>query len=402
MPHIAFFGIPGHGHVNPTLPIVAELIRRGHRVSYYNTASFAEKISSTGAQFYAYPATDLTGESLTRLAGNLVDVTVLLLEASQRLLPFALDELRREQPDVVVFDGICLWGMQAAYLLNLPRVSSIATMVLEGVKGVIKPRELPGMILSALPRLPRIRRLRRRLEEQYGQGVFPNKDLFPCVGQKTIVFTSREFQPPTPFIDDSFYFVGPAIDPETRVSTSFPWNSLRAGPRVYVSLGTIHRNDAFFNTVFETFAGYPAQFIVSAGQQTDLAALGDAPDNFLVREAVPQLELLPKTDLFITHGGNNSVHEALYWGVPLLVVPQQTEQVANGRLVAQQGAGIVVGDRPPYHQRISATALRSAVDQLLHDESYRGAAQRLSASFRATGGYRLAADVVESLLPPFA
>ena len=108
MPHIAFFGIPGHGHVNPTLPIVAELIRRGHRVSYYNTASFAEKISSTGAQFYAYPATDLTGESLTRLAGNLVDVTVLLLEASQRLLPFALDELRREQPDVVVFDGICL------------------------------------------------------------------------------------------------------------------------------------------------------------------------------------------------------------------------------------------------------------------------------------------------------
>lgn len=127
-----------------------------------------------------------------------MDVTVLLLEASQRLLPFALDELRREQPDVVVFDGICLWGMQAAHLLNLPRVSSIATMVLEGVKGVIKPRELPGMILSALPRLPRIRRLRRRLEEQYGQGVFPNKDLFPCVGQKTIVFTSREFQPPTP------------------------------------------------------------------------------------------------------------------------------------------------------------------------------------------------------------
>jgi MGT family glycosyltransferase len=286
--------------------------------------------------------------------------------------------------------------MQAAYLLNLPRVASIATMIMEGVKGVVQPRDLPYLARSALPRLPRLFRLRRRIVRAYGRQVFPRKDIFPCLGQKNVVYSSARFQPPTPFIDDSFTFVGPAIAPASRAGGVFPWERLRAGTRIYVSLGTLHANLALLQTIFSAFAGYPAQFIVSAGQH-DLAALGSAPDNFLVLPAVPQQELLARVDLFITHGGNNSVHEALYFGVPLLVVPQQTEQTANGRLVARHGAGIVLGDRPPYGQRVGAPSLRSAVDRLLHDEAYRQAAQILSASLQAAGGPRLAADVVLSV-----
>ena len=388
MSKIIFMSVPGHGHVNPTLPVVAELVQRGHQVLYYNEASFADKIAGAGAQFRAYPASDLTPENITELVGNLVSITVLLLETSLQLLPFILDELRREQPDLVVFDSICLWGMQAAHLLDLPRAASITTMIMEGVKGIIQPRDLPYIVWSALPLLPRLFKLRRRLAQSYGAEIFPNKDIFPCVGQRNLLFTSAQFQPPTPFIDGSFTFVGPAITPSARASEDFPWQQLRDGARIYISLGTIHHNPAFFQTAFAALADYPAQFIVSAGQQTNVATLGQAPANFLVRQSVPQQALLEKVDLFITHGGNNSVHEALYYGVPLLVVPQQLEQTANGRLVARHGAGIVLGDRPPYGQRVSAAALRDGVDRLLHSESYRLAARKLGDSFAQPAAIR--------------
>lgn len=71
-----------------------------------------------------------------------------------------------------------------------------------------------------------------------------------------------------------------------------------------------------------------------------------APANFIMQPHVPQLELLPKVDLFITHGDINSIQEGLYFGVPLIVVPQQMEQMINGRLVARHSAGVVLGKRP--------------------------------------------------------
>ncbi|NKQ37691.1 MAG: glycosyl transferase [Chloroflexi bacterium] len=398
MAKIIFLNVPGHGHVNPTLPIVIELLQRGHEVLYYNSADFQEKISKTGAQFRGYPHTDLSPGQIAKLANNLFDVTLLLFEESLRLLPFLLEDLRREQPDVILFDSICLWGMQAAKLLDLPHVSSITTLILEGAKGIIHLRDVPFILRTALPRLPKLFKLRRQLVRRYGKTIFPNKDIFPCVGQKNVLFTSPQFQPPTPFIDGSFTFVGPIIAPETRAEDDFPWQQLHDGTRIYVSLGTIHQNLPFLQTLFGVFADYPAQFIVSAGRQTDLAALGDVPDNFLLRPYLPQLHILEKVDLFITHGGNNSIHEGLYHGVPLLVVPQQMEQMMNGRLVAKHGAGIVLGDRPPYNSRqIKAKALQDNVNQLLHTESYRLTAQKLGDSFHETGGCSLAADVIESV-----
>jgi MGT family glycosyltransferase len=147
---------------------------------------------------------------------------------------------------------------------------------------------------------------------------------------------------------------------------------------------------------FATFADHPGQFVLSAGRMTDIAALGPIPDNFIVRNFVPQLELLPRVDAFITHGGMNSINEGLYYGVPLVVVPQQMEQAINARQAAQQGTAIVLGDRPPYG-RTTPTELRHALDTVLTDDSYRQNAERIGQSFRESGGYEKAADVVTAV-----
>ena len=392
-------GVPAYGHVNPTLPFVAELARRGHQILYCNAPSFDQVISRSGAALVAYPDASASEAEFAKRAINLAGVSVYLLQETLRLLPFTLDLIRREQPDLVLFDSLALWGMQATRLHPVASVASITTLVQEGVPGILHWRDYPHLIRQALPHLPALQRLRKQLVKAYGARIFPRQAIFPCTGDTNLVYTSREFQPATPFIDDTFHFVGPSILEASRAETEFPWEALTPGrKKIYISLGTVYTgNTRFYRSVIDGLAGHPAQVILSIGHQTALQDLGNVPDNFIVRPHVPQLKLLQHVDVFVTHGGMNSVNEGLNYGVPLIVVPQQLEQALNGRQVARQGAGIVLADTPPYGQ-IDAGALRRTVDRVLADSGYRIHAERLSRSFRDAGGYQRAADVITSRL----
>src|SRR5438067_10614640 len=89
----------------------------------------------------------------------------------------------------------------------------------------------------------------------------------------------------------------------------------------------------------EAFADSDRKVVLSVGKWTNIAALGSVPRNIIVKEFVPQLELLQRTALFVTHGGMNSVSEALYYGVPFVVIPQTADQNLAGRRIEQLGAG---------------------------------------------------------------
>jgi len=397
MAKILFFNIPAYGHVNPTLPVVTELAKRGHHVLYYNAETFEQAVKGTGAEFRSYPDSSTSEADLAKRIHNLVTVTIFILEESLRLLPFLLEEIKREKPDVVVFDSIALWGMVAARLQNVSSVASISTLVQERVRGLIKWRDALHIVRQAFTLLPTIQRLRRQLVKTYGPDIFPDKSILPCKGNLNIVYTSREFQPDTSYIDDSFHFVGPSILATTRKETDFPWDLLDPErTKVYLSLGTLYnKNIEFYRTVFTAFADHPAQFILLVGLLTDIHDLGLVPDNFIIQSIVPQLELLQQVDLFITHGGMNSVNEGLNYGVPLVVLPQQIEQAINGRQVARQGAGVVLADAPPYGH-LDASVLRRSVDKVLADPTYRFNAERIGRSFHETGGYQQAATVITS------
>ncbi len=397
MAKIIVMNIPAHGHVNPTLPVVKELVERGHQVIYFNTEEFRSQIERTGAAFRAYPPPVPTIEETQRIVNeNLVQVTLLILKLSQHLTRFMVEEFQREQPDLVMYDSICLWGMQSARLAGVPSVSSITTFVMEGMEYLVPKRDMLRMIVKAVPHLPRLIGLRRQLTKLYGKNSLP-KVLFPATGNRNLVFTSRAFQPDTPFIDDTFRFVGPSINPATRAE-AFPFEQLTRKPVIYISLGTIHSgNTAFYRQCFDAFADYPAQFILSAGKTTDLRQLEPIPANFIVRNSVPQLDMLQQVDLFITHGGMNSVQEGLYYGVPLVVIPQQMEQAMNALLVEHKGAGIVLGGHAPYGHTTSQ-ALRQAADSVLNNPDYAQAAQAVGQSYREAGGYLKAVAEIELML----
>ncbi|MEZ4518937.1 MAG: glycosyltransferase [Chloroflexota bacterium] len=287
-----------------------------------------------------------------------------------------------------------MWGYIAARTLNIPNICFVTTFVMEGSMGTLGVGGVVDFIRSALPHARTLMRWRRSMAEEFGSDVAGGITEFADLN---IVFTSREFQPASKQIDDRFRFVGPSIDPATR-DGDFPYELLTDGMKVYLSLGTVNNLDTdFYRTAFTAFADYPAQFILSAGNNTSLAKLGDIPANFVVRNYVPQLEILQRVDAFVTHGGMNSVHEGLYYGVPEVVVPHHTEQLLNGKRVAQTEVGILLGERRPYGH-VTAPELRAAVDSVLTDPLYHANAARMGQTLRDAGGYTQAVSEIEKYL----
>ena len=392
MAKIAYVGLPAHGHTNPTLPVMKELVQRGHEVLYYNAESFRGKVAPTGVDFRSLPEPLPTEREVSEALHEFINAALIISGMSRHLTRYLITEFEQERPDLVIYDSVAMWGYIAARTHAIPNICSITTFVLDGSQGAIGFPTMMRFLWSILPQTPKLLKWRRSMAQEFGKdnsgGITEYADL-------NIVFTSKEFHPENSFIDDRFSFVGPAIDPSTR-DGEFPFEQLADGTKIYISLGTINNlGDDFYQATFSAFADFPAQFILSVGQHTEIAQLGTAPQNFIVRNFVPQLEILPQVDAFITHGGMNSVHEGLYYGVPEVVVPQQFEQLLNGKRVAQTETGVLLGHKRPYG-RVTVQELRQALNTVLNSPLYRQNAQIIGQTLKDAGGYIRAVEEIET------
>ena len=111
----------------------------------------------------------------------------------------------------------------------------------------------------------------------------------------------------------------------------------------------------------------------------------------IAHRSVPQLEVLARAALFITHGGVNSVNEALYTGTPMLVVPQGADQLLVAFRIAELGAGLSIRT-----EDVSVEVVRALAQRLLDEPRFRATASSLQVAQRQAGGYSRAADVLET------
>ncbi|MGP4008434.1 macrolide family glycosyltransferase [Streptomyces sp. 4N124] len=389
MSTIAFLNIAMHGRVNPTLPIVSELVRRGHSVTYHTSPAFREEIEATGATVCLYPGGDQPlpdpPTPLTLLEG--------LAGTAVRLLPAVLSDLRRVRPDLIVHDNACPWGAVAARELGVPAASSCTTFAFN--RHVPSPTGGSWDMLAAATARPRSLqgyvRSRWALHRRYDAHGLPLLDLGNIRQPLNLVYTSRAFQPAVEEFDRSYRFVGPSIGARP-LDPSFPADRLQ-DPVLYASLGTVFNADPQLLRTFATaLAPLGGTVIVSTGQ-TDPDALGPLPANVLAHRFVPQPEVLARAALFITHGGMNSVNEAMYAGVPMLVVPQGADQPMVARRVVELGAGLSIRT-----QDVAKGSVRVLARRLLHDPGFGAAASTLQVAQHEAGGYARAADELERYL----
>jgi MGT family glycosyltransferase len=396
-------GMPASGHVNPSLPLMRELVRRDVRVTYYCGEPFRDVVERTGAEFRPYPAGTITADDIAEATGrSSVRVVARILAATETLVPFLLDELRADPPGAVAHDSNAVWGHMAARSLGLPTVSFMTTMLVGADAFRAQTgREWLRFLGPTLRDVPAVVAAKRRVVRRFGADVFPPRPAFPTLGDVTLFPLPRWLQRPDPRIDGTCHYLGATIDPDSRgrgLDAELAAHVAGPEPVVLVSLGTLHSGSAaFFRSCFAVLADLPARIVIAVGARTDPAELGAPPANTLVRTSVPQLELLRHAAVFVTHGGMNSALEGLADGVPLVVLPQQFEQLLIGRSIADRGAAVVLrhnlSGRP-----VPPDELRAAVEAALADPARRAAAKALADTVGEGGGAAAGAAAIEGLL----
>lgn len=381
---IFFFSIPAHGHVNPTLPLVRELTVRGHRVLYYETEEFREKIEAAGAEFvsiekYMPPAP----ENIDKVAGkdfaSLIDMVARTTIALQDRIA---QDILAHRPALIISDSVCFWGKLLAKKHGIPFICSTTTFAFNR-HTARRMKQHPVEIIRMILGMPRIEKSMQLLRD-HGYTVNSFVDVIQNDEKTdTIVYTSRLFQPSEETFGENYAFVGPSV------MQRYP-RKAHARPLVYVSLGTVlHNAPRFYRSCIRALKGMDCDAILSVGPAVDISSLGTLPENVRVFPRVNQLEVLASAGVFLTHCGMNSVSESLLCGVPMVLFPQHSEEEAVAGRVQELGAGLRL-------KRASAGSIRKALEAVLAGGQYAKAAGKIAADFAQCGGAKEAADFIEA------
>jgi MGT family glycosyltransferase len=293
---------------------------------------------------------------------------------------------------------MCPWGYLAARSLGLPAVVSLSLLPLALPPArELLTREMLGILGPMLLRdagtgLEAVRRA-RALGAQYGVPPLGLPEILNTPGDLAISYTSRYFQPYADRVADTVRFVGWTLR-EQRAEAPFPWEQAQGRPLIYVSLGSlVQAGPAFFRACIEALGDGDAFVLISTGNRFRAEEFGALPPNVAVYPWVPQAEVLRRAALFITHAGLGSVHDGLYCGVPLLLVPQQEEQLLTARRVVELGAGLLLrkGD-------VTVPAIRAQAARLLAEPAFAQEAVRIGETLCTAGGVVRAVDEIEGLL----
>ncbi len=389
-----FFNLPAHGHVNPSLPLVSELVRRGHSVTFFTSELFRKRVEATGAHFATLNGIgDDYFERHGQNGSTPWEVGRIMQETAATLLPDLRDLIEAHKPDAILYDSMCPWGYYAAQIAKVPGIASYSLIPLS--PHMMRDRRvLPfalGVVVRGMSSNIKAIRLASSIARENNMKPLDLMHVLNMPGDLCILYSSAEFVPFASTLGSEFRFVGWTLQEPVAAE---PFEHTSGRPLIYASLGTmINDNKGFFQAVIDAVAGTPYDLIVSTGGAFKPTEFGALPPNVSVREWVPQAQVLRQAALFVTHGGVNSIQDGLYCNLPLLLAPQQQEQTINSLAVIDQGAGLMLT-----RDKLNGQSVRSGIERLLGEPTFRLSARRLGASLRSGGGAVQGADLIEELM----
>ncbi|WP_410594105.1 macrolide family glycosyltransferase [Amycolatopsis sp. lyj-23] len=385
--HILVVGCTAPSHVHPSLGVIAELVRRGHRVSYVVGAPLASLVAPTGAEVVTHPTSFPLGEAAA-WPDEPAEAMRVFLDEAIAIHPQLTARFDDDRPDLVLYDigglGAPLLGLR----YGVPAVQLSPTLVAwEGYDEEMAP------VLAPIKTSPSgVDYAKTYAAWLASHGV--SADPWEWIGHPSRVLSliPRAMQPHADRVGSHVRFVGPCLDPARLADRS--WTPPSSGrPVLLVSFGTAYNDQLpVYRDCVAAFAS-DWHVVMSIGKHVRPSDLRPLPESVEVFESVPQLAVLEAASAFVTHAGMGGATEALWFGVPTVAIPQAADQFGNADRLEALG----VGKHLPASS-VSASSLREAVEEVTSSASVASRLAELKAEIRRHGGISVAADAVESYL----
>jgi zeaxanthin glucosyltransferase len=414
MTHFGILCPASDGHLNPMTTLGNELLRRGHRVTVFNFLDAKDKALAAGLEFQPLAEAEfptgftqllnqratLSGIAALRHTINFVAKTLVVT------LKEAPDAIKKAGVEALLIDQVTLEGGTIADMLNLPFITICSALLLNR-DPMIPPifttwsynptwkgrlRNQLAYQLFTLTAKP----IRELLAEYRGKSNLPSystpHDYYSKLAQ--ISQEPAEFEFPRSNLPPHFHFTGPFHNTTTRKPVPFPFEKLTGQPLIYASMGTIqNRLLDIFQKIAAACETLDAQLVISLGGGATPDLLPNLPGNPIVVGYAPQLELLQKAALTITHAGMNTTLESLSHGVPMVAIPIANDQPGVAARIAWTGTGEKVSLK-----ELTVQNLHNAITKVLTKPSYKQKAVELQKAIQKAGGVKKAADIIEQVV----
>lgn len=411
---VVTLGVPGH--LNPLSCLGRALQDAGHQVIFFQNLDHEEAVRQTGlgfvpvgeetfprgrmASFYARLG-ELQGMAALRFTISI------LTERSRMFLRDGPAAVKQEGIELLLVDQVEPAGACVAERLELPFVTVSAALILNREPGIPPvfthwpysrswwAQARNGLMIRVQTRL--IREWMATVNEQRREwGLQPYRTFENAASPWAHLSQQPScFDFPRRHLRNNFHYMGPWHDQRFRPPVPFPWEKLHAGrPLIYASMGTLqNRIGEAFREIAGACEGIDADVVISLGGGSAPEQIGTLPGNPFVMSYAPQLELLSRATLTITHAGLNTALESLSAGVPMVAIPVGNDQPGVSARLKAAGVAEVL----PF-KKLSADRLRPLVKKVLASNEYRERARELGAQIRNTDGVTEAVGIVEGVL----
>jgi zeaxanthin glucosyltransferase len=411
--HFGIISPPVSGHIHPFGALGRELIARGHRVTFLHMPDLADRVRQEDLEFLPIGETDHPLGSLPASLNQLAQLQGLAaLRFTIHAISKTTEMICRDAPRAIRSAGIEALlvdqtepaGSSVAEHLGIPFITICNALVLSSDAQVPPPFTAWNYSPSWWARVRNrigyrisrqiMRPIERVVQTYRARWSLPRyttaEDSFSKLAQ--ISQQSEAFDFPRRCLPDCFHYVGPLRNPNRQVP--FPWDKLDGRPLVYASLGTLqNQKEHVFRCFAEACQSLNVQLVITHGGGLTDQVASSFPGNPIVVSYAPQLEVLAKASLTLTHAGLNTVLDSLACGVPLVAIPITYEQPAIASRIRWTGVGEVLSLK-----NLAVPQLREAINLVLQNPDYTSHARRIKQVIGHDGGVKAAVDIIEKSL----
>ena len=383
--------LPAHGHVNISLGLSNALSELGVQVHAYTSTAFKMSYEANNAIVHCWPL-DLA--ELSTASNKYIRLAGKLMEYSARTYPNLKELNNSEKYDFLIVDFLCVWGKALAIEMNIPCVHISPTIIMDrsviglNTREILSHLQRPGLSLIYFIQFLKQAKRFENISGTKWKGWDSLYEVRPST--LSLLFIFKEIQPNFDLLKDKHHFLGPSILGRSE-NKNLPNQWLNEGPLILVSLGTIFNNRPdFFKKCAQAVIDKPCQMVISKGKEID-QIMANLPSNVCSLPVIPQLFLLQRTRVFITHGGSNSIMEAIYFQVPMIVVPESGDHFWMANLIEKLEIGIWLKKT----KSSTPQELWLLTQEVSKNPSYRKNLKKLNQGFSELRGAKLGAHKIQ-------